>query len=67
VLKRIGKEHDNLCKQLTNTKKSLKDKIENAYRKDYFFCIYNKIIKRQLEKTVKEEDVEPVIQYQLEE
>jgi hypothetical protein len=65
--KRIGKEHDDLRKQLTNAKKSLKGEIENAYRKDYFFRIHNEMMKRQLEKTVEEEDVEPVIQHQLEE
>jgi hypothetical protein len=65
--KRIKKEHDDLRKQLTNTKKSLRDEIENTYRKDYFFRIYNEIMKRQLEKTIEEEDVEPIIQHQLEE
>jgi hypothetical protein len=49
-------------------KKCLKDEIEMAYRNDYFFRIHNEMMKRQLNKTVvEEEDVEPVIQYQLEE
>jgi hypothetical protein len=65
--KRIGKKHDDLRKQLTNSKKSLRDEIENAYRKDYFFRIHNEMMKRQLDKTVEEDDVEPVIQHQLEE
>jgi hypothetical protein len=65
--KKIKKEHKDLGKELTNAKKSLRDDIDKAYRKDYFFCIHNEMMKRQLEKTVEEEDVEPVIQHQLEE
>lgn len=42
------KEHEDLRKQLTNTKKSLRTEIEDAYRKDYFFQIYNEMMKRQL-------------------
>lgn len=59
--KRIKKEPDDLHKGLTNAKKSLRDEIDKAYRKDYFFHIHNKMMKRQLEKTLEEEDVEPVI------
>jgi len=75
--KTIGKEHDKLRKQLKNAKKSLEDEIKDAYRKDYFFCIHNEMMKRQLQrhldKTVAEadaentEDIEPVIEHQLEE
>jgi hypothetical protein len=65
--KKIKKEHKDLGKELTNAKKSLRDDIDKAYRKDYFFCIHNEMMKRQLDKTVEEEDVEPVIQHQLEE
>ena len=71
------KEHGDLHKQLTNAKKSLRTEIEDAYRKDYFFQIYNEIMKQQLQRhldktTVEEDaedtqDVEPVIEYQLEE
>ncbi|KFZ13518.1 hypothetical protein V501_03674 [Pseudogymnoascus sp. VKM F-4519 (FW-2642)] len=70
--KKIGKEYEDLRKQLTNT--SLKDEIEDAYRKDYFFRIHNEmmkmLLKRQPNKTVveeeeKKEDVEPVIKHQL--
>jgi hypothetical protein len=52
----------------------LEDKIGDIYRKDYFFQIYNKIIKRQLERYLnkavaveeeEEENIEPVIKYQL--
>jgi hypothetical protein len=60
-LKKIKKEHKDLGKELTNAKKSLRDDIDKAYRKDYFFRIYNEMMKRQLDKTVEEEDVEPVI------
>jgi len=61
VLKKIKKEYKDLSKELTNAKKSLRDDINKAYWKDYFFYIYNEMIKRQLEKTIEEEDVEPVI------
>jgi 5-carboxymethyl-2-hydroxymuconate isomerase len=40
-IKRAPKEkradHEDLRKQLTNAKKSLRTEIEDAYRKDYFF------------------------------
>jgi Protein of unknown function (DUF3435) len=65
--KKIKKEHKDLGKELTNAKKSLRDDIDKAYRKDYFFRIHNEMMKRQLDKTVEEEDIEPVIQHQLEE
>jgi len=65
--KKIKKEHKDLGKELTNAKKSLRDDIDKAYRKDYFFRIHNEMMKRQLEKTVEKEDVEPIIQHQLEE
>ncbi|KAH8586626.1 hypothetical protein B0O99DRAFT_602324 [Bisporella sp. PMI_857] len=70
------KKHEDFRKQLTNTKKSLRTEIENVYRKDYFFQIYNEIMKKQLQrhldKTVVEKDaknaknVEPVVEHQLE-
>jgi hypothetical protein len=70
-------ELDGLRKQLTNTKKSLRTEIEDAYRKDYFFQIHNEMMKRQLQrhldKSVVEEgaedveEVEPVVEHQLEE
>jgi len=71
------KELDDLRKQLTNTKKSLRTEIEDAYRKDYFFQIHNEMMKRQLQRHLDEsageesakdvEDVEPVTEHQLEE
>jgi hypothetical protein len=65
--KGIKEKHDNLRKQLRNTKKNLKDEIEKAYRSDYFFRIHNEMMKRQLNKSVVEEEVEPVVEHQLEE
>jgi hypothetical protein len=44
--KKIKKEHDDLRKGLTNAKKSLRDEIDKAYRKDYFFRIHNEMMKR---------------------
>jgi regulator of replication initiation timing len=42
-------------------KKNLRTKIEDIYRKNYFFQIHNKIIKQQLQKhlnkTTVEEDI----------
>ncbi|KAM3080998.1 hypothetical protein ACMFMG_004957 [Clarireedia jacksonii] len=65
------KQYEDLRKQLTNTKKSLKDKIENEFRKDYFFRIHNKIIKKQLNrqpsKTTEEIESIPVLHHQLKE
>jgi hypothetical protein len=67
------KEHDDLRKQLTNAKKSLRTDIEDAYRKDYFFQIHNEIMKRQLQRHLDKsmveegaedaEDIEPAIEY----
>jgi len=65
--KGIKEKHDNLRKQLRNAKKNLKDKIKKAYKSDYFFCIYNEMIKRQLNKSVVEEEVKLVVKHQLEE
>jgi hypothetical protein len=63
----IKEKHDDLRKQLRNAKKNVKDEIEKAYRSDYFFCIHNEMMKRQLNKSVVEEEVEPVVEHQLEE
>ena len=47
--------------------KSLEDKLKAKHRKDYFFYVYNKIIKRQLNrllnKTKVEEEAKPVIKH----
>jgi len=66
-------EYQEIQKQFTNAKKSLKWEIDNACRKDYFFRIHSKMMKRQLERkqqlTVIEmdfKDVETIIEYQLE-
>jgi hypothetical protein len=37
-----------LCNQLKNVKKSLKTEIDDVYWKDYFYQVYNVMIKRQL-------------------
>ncbi len=58
--KKIKKEHKDLSKELTSAKKSLRDDIGKTYRKDYFFRIHNEMMKKQLDKTVEEDD-EPVI------
>jgi len=57
ALKWIREKHNNLRKQLKNAKKNLKDEIEKAYRSDYFFRIHNEMMKRQLNKSVVEEEV----------
>lgn len=70
--KMIRIQYEDLRKNLTNAKKSLKDEIEKEFRKDYFFRVHNEMMKQQLNrqssKTVgnKEEDT-PIIQYQLNE
>ena len=51
--------------QLKNAKKNLKDETGKAYRSDYFY-IHNETMKRQLNKSVMEEEVEPVVEHQLE-
>jgi intergrase/recombinase len=61
--KRIKEKHNDLRKQLRNAKKNLKNKIKKAYRSNYFFCIYNEMIKRQLNKSVVEEKVKPVVKH----
>ena len=40
--------HQDLRRQLTNGKKSLRTNIEDAHRKDYFFQIHNKMMEKQL-------------------
>ncbi|KAH9206214.1 hypothetical protein DL95DRAFT_488166 [Leptodontidium sp. 2 PMI_412] len=65
-------EYDDLGKQLTNAKKSLKDEIKIEYRKDYFFRVHNEMTKMQLQRrlnkeVVVEDEVEPLVERQLEE
>jgi hypothetical protein len=69
---RVG--YQDLQKQFTSAKKSLKREIDDAKRKDYFFSIHNEMMKRQLERQqnpamVENDvvDVEPVYVYQLQE
>ncbi|KAF7870554.1 hypothetical protein EAF04_004298 [Stromatinia cepivora] len=50
TLQTIRKQYKDLRKNLMNTKKNLKDEIEKEFRKDYFFCIHNEIMKKQLYK-----------------
>jgi hypothetical protein len=47
--------------------KSLEDKLEAEHKKDYFFYIHNKMMKRQLNRplneTVIKKEAEPVIEH----
>jgi hypothetical protein len=47
--------------------KSLEDELEAEHKKDYFFYIYNEMMKRQLNRplneTVVEEEVKPIIEH----
>jgi septal ring factor EnvC (AmiA/AmiB activator) len=65
--KEIREAYKKLGQQLKNTTKSLEDELKAEHRKDYFFYIYNKMIKRQLNRplkeTVVEEEAEPVIEH----
>ena len=71
------KEHQDLRRQLTNAKKSLRTDMEDAKRKDYFFQIHNTMMEKQLRRpldktaigadTENSEDPETVIKHQLEE
>jgi hypothetical protein len=63
VLKGIKEKHNDLCKQLRNAKKNLKNEIEKAYRSNYFFYIYNEMMKRQLNKSIVEEEVKLIIEH----
>jgi len=72
--KKKGKEYSDLEGKLRNAKRDLKREMDNACRKDYFFRIHNEMMKRQLDReqhlpTVERDvkDVEPGIEYQLEE
>jgi hypothetical protein len=61
-------KHQHLQQQLKNAKKSLIDKLDAAHRRDYFFRIYNKIIKMSLDQTaIEEPGDEPIVQHELEE
>ncbi|KAH8586496.1 hypothetical protein B0O99DRAFT_62841 [Bisporella sp. PMI_857] len=44
------KEHEDLRKQLTNMKKSLRTEMEDAHRKNCFFQIHDKMTKKQLQR-----------------
>ena len=65
--KEIREAHKKLGQQLKATTKSLKDELKAEHRKNYFFYIYNKIIKRQLNRplneTIVKEKAEPVIEH----
>ena len=65
--KEIREAHKKLGQQLKAATKSLEDELEAEHRKDYFFYIHNKIIKRQLNRPlnelVVEEEAEPVIEH----
>lgn len=65
----IRKQYDDLAKEVKNMKKNLRDEINKAYRKDYFYRAHNRVLERQLDKTVVNEGdkVELVVQHQLEE
>ena len=69
--KKTQLEYRDLCKQVTNAMKSLKDEIKNAYRKVFFFRVHNEMLKMQLKrrqnKAAVEDEVEPLVEYQLEE
>jgi hypothetical protein len=52
--------------------KNLENELEAEYRKDYFFYIYNKMIKKQLNKllhgiVVEEKKIKSIIEHQFEE
>jgi hypothetical protein len=63
----IREAHKKLGQQLKNAKKSLEDELEAEHRKDYFFYIHNKMMKRQLNRPLNEamieEKVEPAIEH----
>lgn len=69
--KKFANEYKDLCKQLKNARKSLANEIEDIYKKYYFFQIHNKIIKKQLNRSLnqavveEEDDIEPIIEHQL--
>jgi len=67
----IREAHKKLGQQLKAATKSLKDELETEHRKDYFFYIYNEMMKRQLNrplnKTIVEEEAKPMIKHQLKE
>ena len=55
-----------------NAAKSLEDELEAEHRKDYFFYIYNEIMRRQLNRplnstVIEEEEAEPIIEHQFDE
>ena len=65
-------EYQDLQKQLTSAKKSLKTEIDDAQRKDYFFSIHNVMMKHQLDRQHNsalvendEADIVPLIVHQL--
>ena len=77
ALMKRWKEHQDLCRQLTNVKKSLKINMKDTKCKNYFFQIHNIMMKKQLwrplNKTViradteNSEDSETIIKHQLKE
>ncbi|KAK0105971.1 hypothetical protein ONS95_004480 [Cadophora gregata] len=67
--KEVREAHKKLGQQLKAATKSLEDELEAEHRKDYFYYIYNEMMKRQLNRPLNKTvvEAEPVIEHQLEE
>jgi hypothetical protein len=48
--KHVKKEYDDLQKQFTNAKISLKDEINHEYRKDFYFRVHSEMMEMQLKR-----------------
>ncbi|KAF7955521.1 hypothetical protein EAE96_004447 [Botrytis aclada] len=61
----IGKEYQQLLWKLASLEKRHLREIKKEFRQDYFYCIHDEELERQMKKVVTPEYVKPVIEYQL--
>lgn len=62
---RLGNEYQQLQRRIASLEKTRLKELNKEFRRDYFHRIHNETMKRQLEKLLVEEYVEPVVQHQL--
>ena len=62
---RIGEDYEKLINTVKNKKKKRKGGLKKAYRRQYFYRIYNEILGTILNKIETDEYIPPVIQHQL--
>jgi hypothetical protein len=65
VLPEIRQECEQLCRQIDSLEKQREQAIKIEYQRDYFYCIYNEELEKQLSKVAAIKYIEPVVYHQL--